>query len=188
MMVSKELQLRSNGVCELCGSSNEISSYAVSPYAGNYAEECVVVCETCSSQLADPSLVDINHWRCLNDCMWSEVSAVKVLAYRMLDQLKHEGWPADLLEVIYLTDEELTWAKTGMDSGDGVVHLDSNGTRLATGDTVVLIKDLEVKGANFTAKRGTAVRNIRLVHDNPEQLEGKVNGQSIVILTQYVKK
>ena len=99
-MVSKELQLRSNGVCELCGSSNEISSYAVSPYAGNYAEECVVVCETCSSQLADPSLVDINHWRCLNDCMWSEVSAVKVLAYRMLDQLKHEGWPADLLEVI----------------------------------------------------------------------------------------
>ena len=87
-----------------------------------------------------------------------------------------------------LTDEELTWAKAGMDSGDGVVHLDSNGTRLATGDTVVLIKDLEVKGANFTAKRGTAVRNIRLVHDNPEQLEGKVNGQSIVILTQYVKK
>jgi protein PhnA len=47
---------------------------------------------------------------------------------------------------------------------------------------------LDVKGANFTAKRGTAVRNIRLVHDNPEQIEGKINGQGIVILTQYVKK
>jgi len=188
MTISIELQLRSNGACELCGSSNEISSFVVSPYTGNYADECVVVCNTCSSQLSDKELIDVNHWRCLNDSMWSEVSAVKVVAYRMLDQLKHEGWPSDLLEMIYLTEEELTWAKSGMDTDDGLVHLDSNGTRLATGDTVVLIKDLEVKGANFTAKRGTAVRNIRLVHDNPEQLEGKVNGQSIVILTQYVKK
>jgi len=53
---------------------------------------------------------------------------------------------------------------------------------------VVLIKDLKVKGAGFTAKRGTAVRNISLVHDNAEHIEGKINGQKIVILTQYVKK
>jgi protein PhnA len=59
---------------------------------------------------------------------------------------------------------------------------------LESGDTIVLIKDLDVKGANFTAKRGTAVRNIKLVKDNVEQIEGKINGQGIVILTQYVKK
>ena len=45
-----------------------------------------------------------------------------------------------------------------------------------------------MKGAGFTAKRGTSVRNIRLVKDNTEQIEGKINGQGIVILTQYVKK
>ena len=66
--------------------------------------------------------------------------------------------------------------------------MDSNGTPLETGDTVVLIKDLNVKGGGLTAKRGTAVRKITLVHDNAEQIEGKVDGQQIVILTQFVKK
>ena len=57
-----------------------------------------------------------------------------------------------------------------------------------TGDTVTLIKDLNVKGANFTAKRGTAFRGILVVADNPEHFEGRVNGQQIVILTKFVKK
>ena len=59
---------------------------------------------------------------------------------------------------------------------------------LEAGDTVVLIKTLDVKGSNFSAKRGTAVRKISLVADNPEHIEGRVNGQQIVILTKYVKK
>ena len=41
---------------------------------------------------------------------------------------------------------------------------------------------------SFTAKKGTVVRNISLVPDNAGQIEGRVNGQRIVILTQYVKK
>jgi protein PhnA len=74
-------------------------------------------------------------------------------------------------------------------SDDGAVkHIDSNGTVLEAGDTVTLIKDLNVKGAGFTAKRGTAVRGISLVADNPEHIEGRVNGQQIVILTKFVKK
>ena len=59
---------------------------------------------------------------------------------------------------------------------------------LAAGDSVTLIKDLVVKGAGFTAKRGTAVRGISLVPDNAEQIEGRVEGQRIVILTKFVKK
>jgi protein PhnA len=55
------------------------------------------------------------------------------------------------------------------------------------GDSVVLIKDLKVKGSSMVAKQGTAVRNIRLDHDNAEFIEGKVDGQTIII-TQYVKK
>ena len=70
----------------------------------------------------------------------------------------------------------------------GVEHRDSNGAVLVQGDTVVLIKDLVVKGANFTAKRGTAVRGISLVADNAAQIEGRVEGQRIVILTEFVKK
>ena len=52
---------------------------------------------------------------------------------------------------------------------------------------MTLIKDLPVKGAGFTAKRGTAVRNIALT-GNPEQIEGRVNGVRIVLLTKYLKK
>jgi len=51
-----------------------------------------------------------------------------------------------------------------------------------------LIKDLNVKGGGFTAKRGTAVRGISLVADNAEHIEGRVSGQQIVILTKFVKK
>ena len=69
-----------------------------------------------------------------------------------------------------------------------MVHRDSNGAVLAAGDTVVLIKDLPVKGSSMVAKRGTSVRNIRLVQDNPDQIEGRVNDQQIVILCQFVRK
>ena len=91
----------------------------------------------------------------------------------------------------YLDDDSRAWAKadgSGTNPDEAIVHIDSNGNVLEAGDTVVLIQDLKVKGANFTAKRGTAVRRISLVHDNAEQIEGKVDGQHIVLLTKYVKK
>jgi len=84
-------------------------------------------------------------------------------------------------------DEQVALCST-YDQVASVIHKDSNGNVLANGDTVTLIQDLNVKGAGFTAKRGTAVRRIRLVPDNANHIEGKVDGQHIVILTQYVKK
>ncbi len=103
-----------------------------------------------------------------------------------------EPWAQDLLDQLYLDEETLAWAESGMTEGlddeVAVPHLDSNGTVLEAGDTVVLVKDLPVKGGGFTAKRGTAVRGIRLVADNPGQIEGRVNGQQIVILTKFVRK
>lgn len=189
MSIEKSVAERSGGRCELCGSSEMLSMFVVSPKAGTNAEEVVHVCKVCKDQLTDEVPVDANHWRCLNDSMWSEVPAVKVVAYRMLNALKSEGWPVDLLEMMYLDEETLAWAKSGIeDDAEKLVHRDSNGAVLNNGDTVVIIKDLNVKGANFTAKRGTAVRNITLVHDHADQIEGRVEGQKIVILTQYVKK
>jgi protein PhnA len=113
----------------------------------------------------------------------------------MLKRLGGETWAHDLLDMLYLDEETLTWAETGASSQAGsgdaetdIIHKDTHGAILSGGDTVTLIKDLKVKGANFTAKRGTAVRNISLVPDNAAHIEGRVNDQRIVILTEFVKK
>jgi protein PhnA len=123
--------------------------------------------------------------------MWSQVPAVQVVVWRMLKRLSREGWPQDLLDMLYLDEATLAWAQAteeGQNSEEEVKHVDSNGVVLEAGDTVTLIKDLNVKGASFTAKRGAVVRGISLVADNPGHIEGRVNGQQIVILTKFVKK
>ena len=190
-MNEKEIIERSGGVCELSGATENLEIYEVSHAPNDSNDSFAYISETCIEQIVDKNATELNFWRCLNDSMWSEVPAVKVLAWRMLDRLKGEGWPADLLEMLYLDDETLAWAQAGADQDDeeaNLVHKDSNGAALMDGDTVVLTKDLNVKGTTFTAKRGTAVRNIRLVDDNHEHIEGKVNGTQIVILTKFTKK
>ncbi|MDH3349653.1 MAG: PhnA domain-containing protein [Desulfobulbaceae bacterium] len=191
MSTEKELYARSESKCELCGSIEGLGVYEIPPNSNGSADECVFVCETCREQIEQPEKVDVYHWRCLNDSMWSQVPSVQVMAWRMLKRLSVEGWAQDLLDQLYLDDETLAWAQ---ETGEGqsveniVKHLDSNGTILEAGDSVTLIKDLNVKGANFTAKRGTIVRGITLVDDNPAHIEGRVSGQRIVILTKFVKK
>ena len=191
MTTEQTLYARSNSKCELCGAADNLGVYEVPPETGNDADKCILLCPVCHEQIENPQIMDANHWRCLNDSMWSPIPAVQVMAWRMLNRLTAEGWPQDLLDMLYLDDEILNWAKATEEAAtddDTVKHLDSNGALLESGDTVTLIKDLNVKGANFTAKRGTAVRNISLVADNAEQIEGKINGQQIVILTKFVKK
>ncbi len=194
MSTEKELHNRSESKCELCSATDALSVYEIPPISvasDASPDQCILLCEKCLEQIENPEKTDINHWHCLNDSMWSQIPAVQVIAWRMLTRLSGEGWPQDLLDMLYLDDDTLAWAQA---SGEGqtneelVKHLDSNGAVLEAGDTVTLTKDLNVKGANFTAKRGTAVRGISLVADNAEQIEGKVNGQQIVILTQFVKK
>lgn len=191
MTTEQALHERSGSRCELCGATEGLSVYEVPPASDGSAEQCVLLCTTCREQIEDPDKVDANHWRCLNDSMWSQLPAVQVMAWRMLTRLSGEGWPQALLDMMYLDDETRAWAEAGLASGgeeEATVHKDCHGAVLQAGDTVTLIKDLTVKGANFTAKRGTAVRNISLVPDNPEQIEGRVEGQQIVILTKFVKK
>lgn len=191
MSVEKEIQARSGSKCEFCGATTDLKVYEVPPTSNGKADRCVQVCETCKEQIENPEKMDANHWRCLNDSMWSPVPAVQVMAWRLLHRLSAADWSHDLLDMLYLDDETLAWAQAtgeGISPDDVVKHIDSNGVVLQSGDTVVLIKDLDVKGGGFTAKRGTAVRGISLVADNPEHIEGRVNGQQIVILTKFVKK
>jgi len=191
MNIEALLQERSGSRCELCSATDNPAVYQVPPESKASIDDSVLLCETCIQQINNAAKADVNHWRCLNDSMWSQIPAVQVMAWRMLTRLKNEGWSRDLLEMLYLDDETLSWAQAsgeGETVEDEVKHLDSNGVLLEAGDTVTLIKDLNVKGANFTAKRGTAVRGISLVADNAEHIEGKVNGQQIVILSKFVKK
>lgn len=191
MSIEQELLNRSGSRCELCGAGNDLSTFEVTASPIQGADAHILTCDTCKLQIENADQTDLNHWRCLNESMWSTIPAVQVMAWRMLDRLKGEGWPADLLDMLYLDDDTRNWAEAGVTKEpdtDAIVHKDSNGATLSAGDTVVLIKDLNVKGASFTAKRGTAVRNINLPYDDATHIEGKVNGQTIYILTQFVKK
>lgn len=65
---------------------------------------------------------------------------------------------------------------------------DSNGTVLIDGDNVVLIKDLKVKGAGATIKRGTVIRGIRLT-DDPAEIDCRTDKiRGLVLRTEFVRK
>lgn len=191
MSVLQMLQDRSNNTCELCGSNENLSQYTIPPSLNENVANDVLVCKTCLDQIEGIVDMDTNHWRCLNDSMWSEHVAVQIMAWRMLQRMRAEGWPKDLLDMMYLDADAMALARaTGEheDEANKIIHRDVNGVVLEAGDSVVLIKDLKVKGSSMVAKQGTAVRNIRLDHENAEFIEGRVDGQQIVIITKYVKK
>jgi protein PhnA len=185
--MERTLNKRSGSQCELCAATENLKVYTVLPTKKGGADENILACTTCIDQIENPGNEDQNHWRCLNESMWSEHIPVQVLSWRMLSRLRNN----ELLEMMYLDEDTLAWAQAtgeGEDDENKVIHRDSNGVILSTGDSVVLIKDLKVKGSSMVAKQGTAVRNIRLDHENAEYIEGRVDGQTIVIITQYVKK
>lgn len=191
MNLLSELKLRSENTCELCTSTQNLSIYELKPISIGGVDGSVLACNICISQIENEKELNPNHWRCLNESMWSEFSPVKVISWRMLHRLKDEGWPKDLLEMMYLTDDELHFAKESgdhLEESDKIIHRDVNGIVLQSGDNVVLIKDLKVKGSSMVAKQGTTVRRISLDHENAKYIEGKVGATQIVIITDYVKK
>jgi protein PhnA len=66
--------------------------------------------------------------------------------------------------------------------------LDSNGNKLTDGDSVHLIKDLDVKGSSMTLKRGTVIKNIKLVDDESEGVQCKIGKSTIMLNPAYLKK
>lgn len=172
-MALKNLIDRSGNTCEFCGATDALQPVNIAP-AGD-----VLLCRACRGD----EDVAADHWRCLEGAAWSEEPAVQLAVWRKLATID-QPWAAEARDGMMLLPEVQAWA----DAPGAVEHRDSNGAILVQGDTVILIKDLVVKGANFTAKRGTAVRRISLVADNPGQIEGRVEDQRIVILTEFVKK
>lgn len=190
--MEKVLQERSGNKCELCTSEDNLIVFEIPDSPTSGADAAIYICSVCKEQIEDEEKTEPNHWRCLNDSMWSTVPAVQVMAWRMLNRLKTEGWPQDLLDMMYLADDTAAWAKAGLveekEEENAVIHRDSNGVILEAGDSVILIKDLKVKGSSMIAKQGTAVRRISLDLENEKFIEGKVDGQDIVIITDFVKR
>ncbi len=171
-----------SSICELCSSNEGLELFEVAP-SDSSEEQGVYLCSNCTNQIQNENL-DKTHFNCLNDSMWSEIPAVSVLTYRLLNTLGRQ----DLVDMMYMEEDVKSWADAGILNEEKLVYKDANGVVLNAGDTVVITKDLDVKGTGFTAKRGTAVRNISLVHGDDQHIEGRVNGVKIHILTKYLKK
>ncbi len=191
MSVLDRIIERSGNACELCGATSDLKIYEVPPKNQQREEDCMLLCSKCITQIDKKEPLDSGHWACLTTAMWSEVAVVQVVSWRLLNRLRNESWASENLDMIYLDDINLAWAKaTGDHENDSHIdlHKDSNGNVLQNGDSISLIKSLDVKGSTLNAKMGTVVKNIKLVEDNTEQIEGKIDGQIIVILTKFVRK
>ncbi len=184
MTISEELKQRNRGLCELCNTDPSIHPYTVSPKSDGSIQNQVGICNTCLAEMDNKN--SVFHWRCLEGSIWSPEPAVKALSYRILQAYKGEDWVADLLASVDLDEDVIEWAMSAFEVI--AVHRDAFGNVLVNGDNVVLTQALDVKGMNFTASKGTVVKRIKLVVDNTEHIEGKVNEQTIVILTRFVKK
>ncbi|GAB3017154.1 alkylphosphonate utilization protein [Niabella terrae] len=183
-VITPELQRRCEGTCELCAGAAATQAYAVSPRNHDHIENEVALCDTCLESLEDPKAA--THWQCLAGSIWNETPSVQALSYRLLTRFKDQEWASDILGAVEPEESVMHWALSAFEIKEQ--HLDSNGVVLHQGDTVVLTQALNVKGTSFSAPKGTIVRKIRLVPDNTEQVEGKINGQTIVILTKYLRK
>ena len=192
MKLEEKLQKRSDNQCELCGASGHLNVYAIPPQDQSNEDNSVLICDRCLAQVDKKAEISSDHWReVLPKSMWSEVVPVQVVSWRMLNRLRHESWAADAIDMMHFDDETMAWARAAGDhESDASVdlHRDAYGALLNDGDTVILTKSLDVKGTSMSAKVGTVVRNIRTVKDNTEQVEGRIEGQQIVILTKYVRK
>lgn len=184
-MKDQELLEKANFMCELCKNTKNLTTYSVE-ISDNSINNKIILCDTCCNSLEDVQQ-NSKHWNCLNEAMWSEEPIIQILSYRILNALSSKSWAKDLLDMLYLEPKIQELAQEVSIDKNEQSTFDCNQTKLNDNDTVSIIKDLEVKGAGFVAKRGTVVKNISLTQ-NKEQVEGKVNGVKIVLLSKFLKK
>ena len=182
--ITSKLKDRCEGLCELCTAETASIAFAVSPKNNDAIENEVAICQTCFNGLENKNMAD--HWQCLGGSIWNTGPSVQALSYRILYGNREQDWASDMMNSVELSEDIIQWALSAYQIKE--LHKDSNGTELLNGDTIVLTQQLNVKGANFMAPKGTIVKKIRLVPDNVEQVEGKINDQTIVILTKFVRR
>lgn len=110
-LLGRELARRSGSKCELCtASGTKLNVFEIPPVSGEPdSGKCVFICDTCLSGIFEPAKLN-EHWRCLNDCIWSEVKPVKVLSFIILKKISSKStWAGDIIDEVYLDEEDEEW-------------------------------------------------------------------------------
>jgi protein PhnA len=204
--LKQELITLLDGHCELCNAPKANQVVLVHNLMGHPNDDYSLVCDLCLKTLktletletletsrllpTHETIKNNEYWRCLSGAIWGERLTTKVLCFQILSPMKSLLWVQELLDQIHIPPfilQSIVPDQGQQGDQGGPKVLDSNGVILNEGDAVTLIKDLDVKGAGFVAKRGTLVKSIHLTN-NTTQIEGKVNGTTIILLTKFLKK
>ena len=113
----KDLARRSGSKCELCGAAGvSLDIFEVPPAKQEPEfEECVFICRNCSGGIDSLKKMNTDHWRCLTDKIWSEISAVKILSVMILRTISpRASWAEEVLDDLYLDEDEEARAAAGL--------------------------------------------------------------------------
>ena len=112
-LLGKSLAKRAKSKCELCSQSGSLHIYEVPPLEKEPdLDHCLLLCDECQNQINHPKQLNAHHWHCLYETMWSDVPSIKVLVWRILKVLgSNEAWAYDLLDQMYLDEEQQAWAE-----------------------------------------------------------------------------
>ena len=112
--MGKDLARRAKSRCELTGAAGvPLRAYEIPPVpADPDIERTLLISEECHDMLDHPARLAGRHWQCLAEAVWSEMPAVQVVAWRMLNELaKREDWAREVLEEVFLDTDVEEWAK-----------------------------------------------------------------------------
>lgn len=110
----KELARRCKSKCELTGASGVALHIYEIPPVGNEPEfsRCLMICNDAIDQINQPELIVPDQWHHLGELIWSDIPAVQIMAWRILQHIaKHENWARDIMEDAYLDEEILSEAQ-----------------------------------------------------------------------------
>jgi len=113
--IGKDLARRAKSKCELTGAAGvPLRPYEVPPVAAEPdLDRTLLVSEACHEVLEYPKRLAGRGWQCLAEVVWSELPAVQVVAWRMLNELaKREDWAREVLDGVFLDEDVETWAKS----------------------------------------------------------------------------
>ena len=113
--LGKDLARRAKSKCELTGASGvPLRPYEVPPVGEDPdIERTLLISEACHEVLENPKRLKGREWQCLAEVVWSEMPAVQVVAWRMLNELaKREDWAREVMEELFLDEEVEAWAKS----------------------------------------------------------------------------
>lgn len=113
--IGKDLARRAKSKCELTGAAGvKLRPYEVPPVSGDPdLDRTLLVSEACHEVLDNPQRLAGRQWNCLAEVVWSEMPAVQVVAWRMLNRLaQREDWAREVIEEVFMDPEVEAWAKS----------------------------------------------------------------------------